>query len=169
MSQESDPRASSTKPYLLRALHEWCTDNGLTPYMAVKVDDLVNVPIEHVRDGEIVLNVGYEATNAFKLGNDYLEFKARFGGVVRDVMVPISHVLAIYAKETGQGMGFPPPESDAERDELGDGSAGVQVPSQLRMVESLPGGSTHVDDDTPKPPTGGPAGLTGRPQLKRVK
>ena len=106
------PDATSTRPYLLRALHEWCTDNGLTPYVAVLVDATVQVPMEYVKDGEIVLNVSYDATSGLVLGNDYIEFKARFAGVPRDILVPIKRVLAIYARENGQGMAFPMPVED---------------------------------------------------------
>jgi stringent starvation protein B len=77
----------STKPYLIRALYEWCTDNGFTPFIAVQVDESVRVPMEFVKDGEIVLNVSFDATSALKLGNDYIEFKGRFGGVARDILV----------------------------------------------------------------------------------
>ena len=98
---------SSTRPYLIRALYEWCTDNGLTPYVAVLVDDSVRVPNEYVKDGEIVLNISFDATSSLKLGNDFIEFKARFAGSAREIMVPISRVIAIYARENGQGMSFP--------------------------------------------------------------
>ena len=90
---------SSTRPYLIRALHDWCTDNGFTPYVAVFVDGTVQVPIEYVKNNEIVLNVGFEATSALKLGNELIEFKARFGGTSREIAVPIDHVIAIYARE----------------------------------------------------------------------
>lgn len=97
----------STRPYLIRGLYEWCTDNGFTPFIAVLVDETVRVPNEYVKDGEIVLNISFDATSALKLGNDYIEFKGRFGGVARDILVPVDRVLAIYAKENGQGMAFP--------------------------------------------------------------
>ncbi len=103
---------TSTRPYLIRALHDWCTDNGFTPYIAVFVDEHVRVPKEYVKNNEIVLNVGFEATSALKLGNELIEFKARFGGTSREIAVPIDHVIAIYARENGQGMAFPMP-SDA--------------------------------------------------------
>ncbi|MDP9043759.1 MAG: ClpXP protease specificity-enhancing factor, partial [Pseudomonadota bacterium] len=103
---------SSTRPYLIRALHDWCTDNGFTPYVAVFVDAQVQVPAEYVKNNEIVLNVGFEATSALKLGNEAIEFKARFGGSSREIIVPIDHVIAIYARENGQGMAFPMPTSD---------------------------------------------------------
>ena len=101
------PDAGSTRPYLLRAMHEWCTDSGFTPYVAVLVDETVQVPLEYVKNGEIVLNVSYDATSGLRLGNDYLEFKARFAGVAREILVPVNRVLAIYARENGQGMSFP--------------------------------------------------------------
>ena len=102
-------QGSSTRPYLIRALHDWCTDNGFTPYIAVFVDGKVQVPQEYVKNNEIVLNVGFEATSGLKLGNEQIEFKARFGGSAREIFVPIDHVVAIYARENGQGMAFPVP------------------------------------------------------------
>lgn len=99
--------ATSTRPYLIRALYEWCTDNGLTPYVAVAVDETVQVPREYVKNNEIVLNISFDATSSLKLGNDFIEFKARFAGSAREIMVPISRVIAIYARENGQGMAFP--------------------------------------------------------------
>src|SRR4029079_14372387 len=97
---------TSTRPYLIRALHDWCTDNGFTPYIAVFVDEHVQVPKEYVKNNEIVLNVGFEATSALKLGNELIEFKARFGGTAREIAVPIDHVIASYARENGRGMAF---------------------------------------------------------------
>jgi len=97
---------TSTKPYLIRALHEWCTDNGYTPYLTVQVDAHTMVPPAHVRDGQITLNVGTLATNKLVLGNEFIEFQARFGGVTESVVVPVTAVSAIYARETGAGMGF---------------------------------------------------------------
>jgi stringent starvation protein B len=101
--------SSSTRPYLIRALYEWCTDNGFTPYVAVQVDDTVQVPREYVKNGEIVLNISFDATSSLKLGNDFIEFKARFAGTAREISVPVGRVLAIYARENGQGMAFPAP------------------------------------------------------------
>ena len=97
----------SNKPYLIRALHQWCTDFGFTPFMAVFVDENVEVPMEFVKNNEIVLNLSLEACHQLNLDNDWISFQARFGGVPRKVMVPVSHVLAIYARENGQGMSFP--------------------------------------------------------------
>jgi stringent starvation protein B len=99
--------STSTRPYLIRALHEWCIDNGFTPLITVQVDAYTQVPREHVKDKEIVLNLSFDATSGLKLGNDYIEFKARFSGVARDIVVPVNRVIAIYARENSQGMAFP--------------------------------------------------------------
>ena len=114
--------STSTRPYLIRALYDWCTDNGLTPYVAVAVDDSVQVPRDYVKNGEIVLNISFDATSSLKLGNDFIEFKARFAGVARDIMVPVGRVLAIYARENGQGMAFP---VDTSADGLQAGEPGA--------------------------------------------
>lgn len=109
-----ESQGTSTRPYLIRALHDWCTDNGFTPYLAVFVDAGVQVPMEYVKNREIVLNISFEATSGLQLGNEHIEFRARFGGVARDIFVPVDHVVAIYARENGQGMAFPlPPEIHA--------------------------------------------------------
>ncbi|PIY27981.1 MAG: ClpXP protease specificity-enhancing factor [Comamonadaceae bacterium CG_4_10_14_3_um_filter_60_42] len=129
---------SSSQPYLIRAWHEWCTDNGLTPYVTVAVDSSVQVPREFVKDGEIVLNISYDSTTGMQIGNDYLAFKARFGGVARDVMVPVDHVLAIFARENGQGMAFPK-ASRAESDDSSqarDNASTEPVSSHLASVPS---------------------------------
>ncbi|MFT3812370.1 MAG: ClpXP protease specificity-enhancing factor [Acidovorax sp.] len=160
------PELPSTRPYLIRAIYEWCTDSGFTPYLAVRVDNSVQVPREYVKDGEIVLNVSYDATSALQLGNEYIEFKARFGGQPRDIMVPVGRVLAIYARENGQGMAFPAPIDQPEvpmpalMSQPEPGKAGERV-VQLTVAE----GGADEDDDAPHPP---PAG-GGRPALKRVK
>jgi len=126
---------TSTRPYLIRALHDWCTDNGFTPYLAVYVDAHVQVPVEYVKNNEIVLNVGFEATSALKLGNETIEFKARFGGLSREIIVPVDHVIAIYARENGQGMAFPMPAEI--------GGAGAPAPA--------PAVTTHALAPAPKP------------------
>ncbi len=138
----------STKPYLIRAIHQWCCDNGFTPYLAVAVDARTRVPREHVRDGQIVLNVGYEATAHLSMDNDSISFQARFGGVARDISVPMGNVSAIYARENGAGMAFEP-ESEAT-------SAAAENPA-----------SEASQDDGPEPPK--PAPPRGRPSLQRVK
>jgi stringent starvation protein B len=163
----SESQGTSTRPYLLRALHDWCTDNGYTPYIAVHVDASVQVPMEYVKNNEIVLNVGFEATSALKLGNEFVEFKARFGGVSREIVVPVDHVVAIYARENGQGMAFPMPAEGGQRNQ-GEperppaGARGLRLASSEPEPQEEP---TPPDDDTPEP--GAPGG--GRPALKRVK
>ncbi len=97
----------STKPYLIRAIHEWCSDCGYTPYISVKVDARTRVPAEFVRDGEIVLNLSADATRKLTIGNDLIQFSARFNGVSRECSVPVAAVAAVFAKENGQGMLFP--------------------------------------------------------------
>lgn len=172
-----DSSGTSTRPYLVRALHDWCTDNGFTPYVAVFVDAQVQVPMEYVKNNEIVLNVGFEATSGLKLGNELIEFRARFGGVSRDIVVPIDHVVAIYARENGQGMAFPMPTEGSTRPtaapDPGEGRAdpGARTTPpgpQLRLAGAeaplLPEAAPRGDDD-PAPPT--PTGP--RPSLKRVK
>ncbi len=160
---------TSTRPYLIRALHDWCTDNGFTPYIAVFVDAAVQVPTEYVKNNEIVLNVGFEATSALKLGNDFIEFKARFGGSSRDIVVPIDHVIAIYARENGQGMAFPVP-SGAAPASAGPGTVeGAAAPAKAPRPALAEVPQRHVDaaGDDDAPPPEPPAG--GRPALKRIK
>lgn len=152
----------STRPYLIRALHEWCTDNGFTPYLAVAVDSAVQVPREFVKDGEIVLNTSIDATSQLVLGNDFIGFKARFGGKAREVIVPVDHVLAIYARENGQGMAFSAPQPEAEGSADGPGPAGQRL--QVVPATEADGSMERSADDTdpPTPPA-------GRPALRRVK
>ena len=97
---------SSTKPYLIRAIYEWCVDQSFTPYVAVQVDDQTKVPVEFIKDGQIVLNVSYTATRHLKIGNDFINFSARFNGSSRELEIPIQAVIGIFAKENGQGMFF---------------------------------------------------------------
>lgn len=162
----SAPQATSTRPYLVRALYEWCTDNGYTPYVAVAVNEQVQVPREYVKDGEIVLNISFDATTSLKLGNEFIEFKARFGGVARDIMVPMGQVLAIYARENGMGMAFP-----IENPETAGFTASPHGPTSepksggLTRVESEPRRGGSGDDPDPHRPL--PPG--SRPALKRVK
>ncbi len=147
----SSTELPSTRPYLIRALYDWCSDNGFTPYVAVKVDHSVQVPREYVQGGEIVLNVSMDATSSLKLGNEFIEFKARFGGKPRDIMVPIHRVMAIYARENGQGMAFP--VSDDE-------SSAAPALSAVPVLDAPVG-----EGDEPVPQTPSPT----RPALKRVK
>ena len=97
---------TSTKPYLLRAIYEWCVDSGFTPYVSVVVDPQTRVPMEYARDGEIVLNIGPLATSHLLMGNDFIECTARFSGVARELLIPVTAVAAIYARENGHGMSF---------------------------------------------------------------
>ncbi|WP_016954468.1 ClpXP protease specificity-enhancing factor [Catenovulum sp. SX2] len=100
---------SACKPYLVRAIHDWIEDNGCTPYLLVDAEfPGVQVPFEYVKDGQIVLNISSGATGALSIGDESVEFNARFGGTPRHVSVPISAVLYIYARENGEGMPFPP-------------------------------------------------------------
>jgi stringent starvation protein B len=138
----------STKPYLLRAIWEWCNDNGFTPYVAVEVDSRTRVPREFIRDGQIVLNIGPDATNKLQMGNDLIEFQARFGGVARELCVPVARVSAIYARENGAGMAFEIDAAAGQPDEAG----GVTVSD-----------SKPVDAPEPPRPEGGP------PRLQRIK
>ena len=186
------PDSSSTRPYLIRALYEWCTDNGLTPYVAVSVDDTVQVPREYVKNNEIVLNISFDATSSLKLGNDFIEFKARFAGSAREILVPISHVIAIYARENGQGMAFPmtspasmaglataadsSPLDKPEALPLGLPAPGVAPAVQrhvegkdskiMQLVPDSPAASGEDRTDPPDPPSSPPR---SRPSLKRVK
>ncbi|WP_396441939.1 ClpXP protease specificity-enhancing factor [Limnohabitans sp.] len=145
----SNTELPSTRPYLIRALYDWCSENGFTPYVAVKVDNSVQVPREYVQGGEIVLNVSMDATSSLKLGNDFIEFKARFGGKPREIMVPIHRVMAIYARENGQGMAFPVSDEEA-------------TPAALSSVDG-PSLAITVGEDKPAAPS------PGRPALKRIK
>ncbi len=107
MSAAQEFAGTSTRPYLIRAIHEWCSDNGYTPHITVAVDGSVQVPMEYVKDGEIVLNIGLAATTQLRLDNDFISFNARFGGVAREIMLPVDRVVAVFARENGQGMAFP--------------------------------------------------------------
>jgi stringent starvation protein B len=152
--------SSSTRPYLIRALYEWCTDNGYTPFIAVLVDETVRVPTEFVKDGEIVLNISFDATSALKLGNEVIEFKGRFGGVARDIYVPVGRVLAIYARENGQGMAFPMLATPVGATDENTRPADVKT-SVLTSVTNPAG---DAGPDTPRPTSGG-----AKPSLKRIK
>lgn len=182
MSATAGPPAAnlgtSTRPYLIRALHDWCTDNGFTPYIAVFVDASVQVPPEYVKNNEIVLNVGFEATTALKLGNDWIEFKARFGGSSRDIVVPVDHVIAIYARENGQGMAFPVPTEASTAPAPAPGPAPApETPraNPLRLASDdgtpssdAPDAPADGDPERPTPPEP-PSPGSPRPALKRIK
>jgi stringent starvation protein B len=132
-----------TKPYLVRAIWEWCNDSGFTPYLTVAVDASCRVPQEFVRDAQIVLNIGAEATHKLQIQNDLVSFQARFGGVAQEIYVPMERVVAIYARENGNGMAF---EVEA---------------TEIATV------SEAEDDNAPRNPP--PSGRGGRAHLQRVK
>jgi stringent starvation protein B len=140
---DSMAEPTSTKPYLLRAIYEWCVDNGYTPYVSIVVDARTRVPMEYVRDGEIVLNIGPLATNRLQIGNELIECTARFAGTVRELSIPVSCVAAIYARENGHGMSF----------ETGD-QAGAETAAP-------PAARAPGDDPGPPKP--------GKPTLRRIK
>jgi stringent starvation protein B len=135
-------RSTSTTPYLIRAIYEWCVDNGFTPYLAVRVNERTRVPMEYVRDGEIILNVSADATRDLTMGNELIQFSARFNGVSRELTVPIDAVSGIFAKENGQGLAFQQPP------------AGTDL---------TPADAPTPPDDRPSPPSG------SRPKLQVVK
>ena len=139
----------STKPYLLRAIWEWCCDNGFTPYIAVQVDTRTLVPREFVRDGQIVLNLGPGATNKLQMGNDYVDFQARFSGSPRQLSIPVGQISAIYARENGAGMAFEIDDSD------------VQSGNDEHLSAA-----GEIDQDEPPTP---PRPSSSRPYLQRVK
>ncbi|MEG1968962.1 MAG: ClpXP protease specificity-enhancing factor [Burkholderiaceae bacterium] len=161
----------STKPYLVRAIHEWCTDSGYTPYVAVHVDETVRVPPEFVKNGEIVLNVSGLATQTLQIDNEGISLRARFGGVPRDIWVPIANVMAIYARENGQGMAFelssPEEANDADRvaeaDDTGEPLRSIGSPA-LSLAPPPPAAPA----DEPTPPDEPPP-RTDRPRLTRIK
>jgi stringent starvation protein B len=186
------PSPISTRPYLLRALYEWCTDNGYTPYIAAYVDDSVQVPREHVKNNEIVLNISMDATSSLKLGNEFVEFKARFSGTARQIMVPVDHVIAIYARENGQGMSFPSLQGTAAAQPQTSGPSAAPMPAPVaepkikavpkraagavggtspapatRVVQLVKADSERAGSDDTPPPPASPSPV--RPALKRVK
>ena len=148
-----------TKPYLQRALFEWCVDNGYTPHLAVKVDSRTQVPPEYVKGGEITLNVSPNAVHKLQMGNELIEFSARFGGVARQISVPVANVYALYARETGHGMTF---DIDGAKPGVQARAESETVASNTRPPTALPAPSTSPEP--PKKPSGG-----GKPTLRRIK
>lgn len=126
----------SRRPYLIRAMHEWMTDNGQTPHLVVDAAvQGVDVPRKYVEDGKIILNVGYDATLNLRLGNDYVEFEARFEGAPQQVRVPMPAVLGIYARETGQGMLFTEPEPGQPGAPASTGESTKSRPPHLKIIK----------------------------------
>ncbi|QTF10273.1 ClpXP protease specificity-enhancing factor [Brenneria izadpanahii] len=160
---------SPRRPYLLRAFYDWLLDNQLTPHLVIDVTlPGVMVPMEFARDGQIVLNIAPRAVGGLELADDSVRFNARFGGVPRQVYVPMAAVLAIYARENGAGTMFEPEpayESAGEVDDFQDESA--TSGTVMSIVDNNPPGVTdegeNPDDDPPQPPKG------GRPSLRVVK
>jgi stringent starvation protein B len=140
---------TSTKPYMIRALYEWCVDNGYTPHLMVAVDSETRVPMGYVKNGEIVLNINHSATKALLMENDAITFSARFNGVSNNIYIPMRAVRGIFARETGQGMFF---ESESQEAPLQTAGEPQQVTDQ-----------TGTDEPPPSPPP------KGRPSLKVVK
>ena len=146
-----------TKPYLLRALFEWCVDNGYTPHVAVKVDARAQVPAEYVKNGEITLNISPNAVHKLQIGNELIEFSARFGGVARQISVPVTNVYALYARETGHGMTF----------DIDGAKPGVQVKAETDSVASNTRPPASLPAPTTPPAPTKPSG--GKPTLRRIK
>ena len=144
--------SSSTKPYLIRALHEWCTDNGHTPYIVVWVTEQTAVPREFVKNNEIVLNISPTACQSLKIDNDWISFSARFGGVAREIWIPVANVMSIFARETGEGMGF---EVEAPAEGVSESAPA------LKPVEGSGEGAGSEAEQAPRP--------SGRPSLRVVK
>jgi stringent starvation protein B len=152
----------ATKPYLLRALFEWCVDNGYTPHLAVKVDSRAQVPAEYVKNGEITLNISPNAVHKLQLGNELIEFSARFGGVARQISVPVTNVYALYARETGHGMTFDIDGPKAMAQVKGEGEPKLPATKHpmIKPPTSLP---APAASEPPKKPSG------GKPTLRRIK
>lgn len=155
---------TSTKPYLIRALWQWCLDQGQTPYIVVAVDEHTQVPAGYVKEDQIVLNIGMEATNQLDIGNEFIAFQARFGGVAQQIFVPVERVAAIYARESNEGMGFE--VTEVEKKEQG-GEHAVDRPAENATVSAIkPVENTGSEVPPDEPP---PAGGGARPKFTVVK
>lgn len=153
---------TSTKPYMIRALHEWCTDNGYTPQIVVQVDANTMVPPHHIRDGQITLNIGTLATNRLVMGNEAIEFQARFNGLTENLYVPVGAVIAIFARETGAGMSFEVEEtSSAHWDEQTQTDSLKSVESTDSTAQASATGFTEAKSPSESDPK--------RPKLTIVK
>ena len=142
----------STKPYLIRAIYEWCADCGFTPYLSIKVDANTRVPMEYVKNGEIVLSVGQQATRNLTIGNDLVQFSARFNGASREIAVPIYTVQSIFARENGRGVFFDaetPPEQTAIHASSGPTLQSVPTLAVAKLTDSAP--IAKADDDQGPP------------------
>ena len=142
---------TSQRPYLLRALHEWISDNGLTPHLLVNARfPGVHVPPQAIKDGQVVLNIAERAVHMLSLGNEYVTFNARFGGVSQEVFVPVGAVLAIYARETGQGMALP---DDAMASADPDSAPELAEDDAPKGLGVIPGGEAGENGDDPPEPS----------------
>jgi stringent starvation protein B len=136
----------STKPYFIRAIYEWCSDCGFTPYLSVRVDERTRVPMEYVKNGEIVLNVSLNATRNLTINNELIQFSARFNGVSREVSIPVDRVQGIFARENGQGAFFT-----------------VESPTALAVAPVPVAPIAESEAEPPRPPS------AGKSRLKLVK
>lgn len=162
-----DDNLPPLKPFLVRAIHEWCCEYGYTPYLAVAVDAQTLVPREYVKEGQIVLNLGLEATRQLNLGNDVISFTARFNGVARPISIPLDNVAAIYARENGQGMAFEPRLATEAADTL----AVVATPGQEASGSAAEAATAahEAGVDAEGAPSTTPTVSGGRPHLTRIK
>ncbi len=164
MDQDSQPM-TSTKPYLIRAIYDWILDNGMTPHLVIDVRyPGVVAPIEFVEDGRLVLNLSPSAVRGLVMGNEQIEFNARFGGVARDVYFPAEAVLGIFTRENGQGMvfpelAFPPPDQDDEQSQEAKGDGRPRRPTGVPQGLKAPSGTDQAKGK----------GKKGGPTLKVVK
>ncbi|GAB1407078.1 hypothetical protein MASR1M8_09970 [Thermomonas brevis] len=150
------PPMTSQRPYLLRAIYEWIADNGMTPHVLVDASlPGVRVPAHAVKDGRIVLNIAERAVGRLQMGNDALTFSARFAGVSQNVVVPVYAVLAVYSRETGQGMAMP--DEDLPELDANDAAPDPVDTQLLELVETDADAPPPGDDDpdTPRPPRRG--------------
>ena len=132
----------SAKPYLVRAICEWCADNGLTPYLAVRVNGQTRVPPAFVKNGEIVLNISATATRKLTVDNEWIRFTARFNGSSQEVAVPMTAGAGIFAKETGYGFAFSVPQDPAAA--LADATEPVELESQKALADDKPRRPSHL-------------------------
>ncbi len=148
--------SKATKPYLVRAIWEWCADNGYTAYLAVQVDEDTRVPVEFVKNGEIILNISGDATHKLTMGNDLIQFSARFGGVSRECSVPMGAVRGIFARENGEGMFFQAHQNAPQTI--------VEANTRDASESSASSSSTSADDsgNTSPPTHPTPSGPNGR-------
>ena len=156
----------STKPYLIRAIYEWCADSSFTPYLNVKVDQNTRVPMEYVKNGEIVLSMSQQATRNLTIGNELIQFSARFNGISREITIPIYAVQSVFARENGRGVFFDPEAAPEQAFAHAPASVpvpilqtvsttGAPAPPQLAGNSAINAGGTTSPPDKPKAPPRG--------------